>query len=357
MKNPGATILKGTTASIAPAFATASASLAVAALLAASLTFTAAAADAPTVSIRYHELSAVDGPAIRLGDIARIIAGDEKIVAQLETLEVAKAAGFGLTRVIDTDALFARHLQPFADRGGAEGRGGPGGRYSIETDRKSVRVTTRSAVLPPESLAKVVEGFLASQPRRKGETWKWELVRAPAVIKVPVVPHTLELAFAGQRRKGKVELLLAVRHESRTIRTLPITVNLRVEEPVLVALKPIARDEVLSDANVALQMRETTLLNEMALADPGRLKGRLARATIQPGRVITPRLVALAPAVRRGQEAKVVYRSGDVNITAGAVCRQDGVPGQIITAKSLVTQRLMRVRVTENGNLEPVPGG
>lgn len=357
MGNRGATMLNRAAAVAATVFAAAYASLATATsvtaslLLATSLAATDATADAPTVSIRYRELSTVDGPAVRLGDIARIIAGDEKIVAQLETLEVAKAAGFGLTRVIDTEVLYARHLQPLADRGG------PGGRYAIETDRKSVRVTTRSSPLPPESLAKVVDAFLASQPRREGESWKWELVRAPAEIKVPAVPHTLELSFAGQRRKGKIELILAVRCDSRIIRSLPISVNLRVEEPVLVALRSISRDEVLSDANVALQMRETTLLNDVAMADPVRLKGRLARATIQQGRVITPRLVVLAPAVRRGQEAKVVYRNGDVNITAGAICRQDGVPGQIITAKSLVTQRLMRVRVTENGHLEPIPGG
>ena len=203
----------------------------------------------------------------------------------------------------------------------------------------------------------MLDAFLESQPRRRGETWSWEIARAPSVIKVPAGPHELEVAFAGMRRKGKVELNLAIRAGSRTLRTVPIAINLRVEEDVLVALRPIGRDEALSQANVALQRRETTQMSEIALGDPGRLMGRLAKAGIQPGRIITPRLLAIPPAVRRGQEAKLVYRNGDVNITAGAVCRQDGVPGQIITAKSLVTQRLLRVRVTEDGLLEPVPGG
>lgn len=306
-----------------------------------------AAGDVPSVSIRFRDQSTVDGPVIRLGEIARIIAGEERIVAQLETLEVAKAAGFGLTRVIDTEILFVRQLQPWAARAGE----------TLDAERKSVKVTTRSATLSPEALAKILDAFLAGQPRRAGETWKWEIARAPSDIKVPAGPHDLQFSFAGARRKGKVELNLAIRADSRTLRTVPIAVNLRVEENVLVALRPIGRDEALSEANVALERRETTQMSEVALGDPGRLLGRLAKAGIQPGRIITPRLVAMAPAVRRGQEAKVVYRNGDVNITAGAVCRQDGVPGQIITAKSLVTQRLMRVRVTEDGLLEPVPGG
>jgi flagella basal body P-ring formation protein FlgA len=68
-------------------------------------------------------------------------------------------------------------------------------------------------------------------------------------------------------------------------------------------------------------------------------------------------VVAIPPAVKRGQEAKIVYRNGAVSVTTGAVCRQDGLPGQIITAKSLASQRLVRVRVSEDGTLEPIPGG
>lgn len=305
----------------------------------------------PTVSIRFRDLSTVDGPVIRLGDIARVMAGEDKVVAKLETLEVAKAAAFGLTRVIDTDLLFIRHLQPLIDRGG------PLGGYNIDAERKSIKVTTRAGTLPAGALTKAVDAYLAGQPRRAGETWKWEVVRAPEEIKVPATPYTLDISFSGARRKGKVVLDLAIRSEDRTLRTLPVAVNLRVEETVLVAKRAIVRDEPLTAANVALELRETTLMNDLAMANPDRLFGRLAKAGIQPGRVITPRLVALPPAVRRGQEAKMVFRNGDVNITAGVVCRQDGVPGQIITAKNLATQRLMRVRVTENGLLEPVPGG
>ncbi len=321
-------------------------------LLLAALACASAARGAEAVSIRFRDHSVVDGPSVRLGEIARIIAGEERVVAELESLEVAKAAGFGLTRLLDTELLYVRHLQSWRGRGGET--------VAIDAERKSIRVTTRSAALPPDSLARLVDAFLEAQPRRRGETWTWEIARAPSEIKVPAGPHELELAYAGMRRKGKVELNLAIRALSpnpRTLRTVPIAINLRVEEEVLVALRPIARDEVLSQANVALQRRETTLMGDIALGDPGRLMGRLAKAGIQPGRIITPRLVAVPPAVRRGQEAKLVFRNGDVNITAGAVCRQDGVPGQIITAKSLVTQRLLRVRVTEDGLLEPVPGG
>jgi flagella basal body P-ring formation protein FlgA len=308
-------------------------------------------APAPTpISIRFSDLSTVEGEKIRLGDIARIMAGEERAVAQLETLEVAKAAAFGLTRTIDTEILFARCLQPLSDR------------YLIDYDHKSIRVATRAAVLASDSLASLIGAFLAAQPKRARETWHWEIVRAPEDVLVPVSPHALEFSFASIKRKGKIDLSLAIKSavpkdQGKTLRTLPVTVNLRVEEPVLVAKRPIQRDSALDEGSVALEMRETTQFNETAMGDPVKLMGRIARVTIAQGRIITPRIVALPPAVHRGQEAKIVFRNGSVSITADAVCRQDGIPGQIITAVSQVTHRLMRVRVTEDGVLEPVPGG
>jgi flagella basal body P-ring formation protein FlgA len=287
----------------------------------------------------------VEGDRIRLGDVARIIAGGEHAVAELETLVVARSAAFGLSRMLDSDILFKRYLSPFSDR------------YAIEYDHKMIRITTRADKLSTDSLSRLIDAFIEDLPKRAGEVRQWEIARAPAEIAVPVTPHGLELSFSGARRKGKVDLNLAIRNETRILRNIPLTINLRVEEPVLVAVKRIDRDVPLDAGNVKVEMRETTQMNETALGDPKKLMGYLAKVTINPGRIITPRVVVIPPAVKRGQEAKLVYRTGGISVTAGAVCRQDGVPGQIITAKNLSNQRLMRVRVTEDGSLEPVPGG
>lgn len=297
------------------------------------------------LSISFRDQTFVDGENIRFGDVARIIAGDDGAVAMLENLEVAKSAGFGLTRMLDTEDLYNRFLKRHETR------------YSIEYERKTLRVTTRAGRLSRDSLARMVDAFIASQPSAQGEIRRWEITRMPQEIMIPLGPHRLEMGFSGARRKGKVDLNLAVRNESRTLRNIPLTINLRVEEPVLVAKKQIARDAILSGDNASVEMRETTLLSDAAVMDPEKMIGLLARTTIVPGRIITPRMVAMVPTVRRGQEAKIIYRTAGVSVTADAVCRQDGMTGQIITAKSLVSQRLVRVRVLKDGFLEPVPGG
>jgi flagella basal body P-ring formation protein FlgA len=241
--------------------------------------------------------------------------------------------------------IFARCLSPFSAR------------YAFDYDGKTIKVTTRSAKLSRDSLARLVDAFVAAIPGHPGVIRKWEIARAPEEILVPVTAHTLELSYAGAKRKGKVELDLAIKDSSRILRHVPITLNLRVEEPVLVAKTRIDPNQPLAEGNVSVEMRETTLMSDIVLGDPKRLIGHLAKVTLNPGRIITPRVVAIPPTVKRGQEARLIYRNGGVSVTTGAVCRQDGLAGQIITAKSLASQRLVRVRVTEEGWLEPVPGG
>lgn len=297
------------------------------------------------VSIRFNDQTSVDGEKIKLGEIARIIAGDEKIVAKLETLEVAKSAGFGLSRMIDTDALFNQVLKAFDTQ------------YLFDIERKLIRVTTRAKILPNDTLAKMVDAFLTSQNKLSGQVQRWEIVQAPTQIMVPVSNYSLDLSFSGYRRKGKVELNLGVHKGTRTLRNISVTLNIRQDEPVLVAKQKINRGEILNSSNTAVEIRETTLINDLVLTAPGKLVGNIAKVTIIPGRVVTPNMVAMPPLVRKGQEATIVFKNGSVSVTSSAVCRQDGVSGQIITAKSMANNRLVRVRVTDNGFLEPVPGG
>lgn len=307
--------------------------------------FQALSVNLPSLSIQFREQATVESATIRLGDLARIMAGEAKVVAELETLTVANSASFGLTRVVESDFIVSRFLKAYTFR------------YNIDFNSKSIRVTTRGYNYPIDSLTRLIDAFVAEQPKLPGEIRNWEMARCPSNIVVPAGKYALALSYLGAKRKGKVDLNLAIRNEAKILRNLTITINLRIEQPVLVALKQIERDMVLGPENVKVETRETTLMNDMAVLKPEQLMGQLAKVTIIPGRVITPRLVALAPAVKRGQGAKIVFQNGMVSVTADAVCRQDGVVGQIISAKNLATNRLVRVRVTEGGGLVPIPGG
>ncbi len=297
------------------------------------------------VSIRFNDNVSVDGEVIHLGDIARVIAGEQKIVAQLETLEVAKSAGFGLTRMIDGGSIYNRYLKPYAAN------------YLIDYEQKIIHVTTRSSILNTDSLTHLIDAFIAEIPRLPNESHHWEIAQAPEKILIPISEHAYELSFASKKRKGKVDLNFAIRNDKRVLRNIPITINLRVEQPVLVVKNPIKKDEPLTLENVSIENRETTLMADIAIIEPKNQIGLLSKISLMPGRIITPRMVAMPPIVKRGQESKIVFHNGNVNVSTDAICREDGIVGQIISAKNLANNRLVRVRVKEDGILEPIPGG
>src|SRR5690606_28302071 len=135
----------------------------------------------------------------------------------LENLEIAKSAGFGLTRMLDTEDLYRRFLKRHESR------------YAIEYERKTLRVTTRAGRLSRDSLASLIDAFIVSRSSSEGEIRRWEITRMPSKIMIPLGPHSLELGYSGARRKGKVDLNLAVRDENRTLRNIPINIHLRVE--------------------------------------------------------------------------------------------------------------------------------
>ncbi len=297
------------------------------------------------ISIRFNDNVSVDGEVIHLGDIARVIAGEQKVVAELETLEVAKSAGFGLTRMIDGGSIYNRYLKPYAAH------------YAIDYEQKFIHVTTSSLTLNNDSLTHLIEAFIAEIPRLPNEKHHWEIAQAPAKILIPISEHFYELSFASKKRKGKVDLNFAIRNEKRVLRNIPITINLRVEQLVLVVKKPIKKDEPLTLENVSIENRETTLMADLAIMEPKNQLGLLSKISLMPGRIITPRMIAMPPLVKRGQESKIVFHNGNVNVSTDAICREDGIAGQIISAKNLANNRLVRVRVKEDGILEPIPGG
>jgi flagella basal body P-ring formation protein FlgA len=294
--------------------------------------------------VRFLPESEVQGGPVLLGQIATL-SGPDALIGDLRKYPVGPSAAFGLTRWIDGETV-AMQLQ---DRNP--------GKVLVANPKIRVAVSTRADTLSRDSLAAKVQSFLARRLHANGSKWNFSWVREPTPILLPSVPHSLELDFAGRKRRGKLELGLAVKAGADVLRTYPLAVNVIVEERVRVATRRIQRGEVLGDGNTRVVLRETTHFSPEGLPDPAKIPGMQAKQSIPDGRVLTHNLVAWPPVVRRGEGAQLVARAAGLRIATEVVCRQDGVPGQIISARHPETRRLLRARVLENGELEPVPGG
>ncbi len=301
-------------------------------------------AEESVATVRFLPEVRVAGGSIRLGQIAEI-SGPKNFTVELDTLNVGPAADFGLTRWVDGEAV-ALHLQSRFP-----------GRLLVGNPKTRVAVTTAADTLPQDSLSARVLAFLSRQPAAPGGQWHFTWSGTPPVITVPKTPYQMDLDFSTRKHRGQVALALTISVGGSLLRTYPLAADFTVDEPVRVAVRRIERHEPISTANTRLEMRETTPLHPGAVPDPTQVLGMLAKRPLLPDEILTMACVAWPPVVHRGQQAPLVVRYGVIRAATEVVCRQDGVPGEVISVRQPETHRLLRARVLDDGSLEPVLEG
>lgn len=83
--------------------------------------------------------------------------------------------------------------------------------------------------------------------------------------------------------------------------------------------------------------------------------GGTAARDIRAGEILTWRLVAPRPSVRRGEPVLVAARSGLARIAMRAVARESGVVGEVIRVSNPESGREIRARITGEGEAEVIP--
>jgi flagella basal body P-ring formation protein FlgA len=159
----------------------------------------------------------------------------------------------------------------------------------------------------------------------------------------PLSLKVLELPTLG------VTPLFIVRFELRTAResigTWQLPVRARVWRDVWVARSALQRGELIAEADVTRERRDTLPLRE-PLAEFAAGDTSLAVAEPVPaGAPLLARSVKLCPVLHRGQTAEALLQDGALSITMKVEVLEDGAPGQIIRARNTQSRRDLRGKV------------
>ena len=124
-----------------------------------------------------------------------------------------------------------------------------------------------------------------------------------------------------------------------------------VPPPVKTALR---RDSIIGAGDVALVEQDVSLLNRGYVTEVEQVIGRkLTRAT-RTDQVLTPSMLQLAEAVRRGDQVVISARSGGINVRMQGEALSGGTLGQQISVRNLTSQRVIRARVAGPGQVEEI---
>lgn len=209
----------------------------------------------------------------------------------------------------------------------------------------------------PEELIGATEGFLEFMVEDYLERSE---ITARHEIQVNPLDPRLRLAACDSDLTQSLEspaqpvgrVTVRVSCEGSTPWAVFVPAQVRIFRPVVVVKTALRRDSIIGAGDVALVEQDVSLLNRGYVAEVEQVIGRkLTRAT-RTDQVLTPAMLQLAEAVRRGDQVVISARSGGINVRMQGEALSGGTLGQQISVRNLTSQRVIRARVAGPGQVE-----
>jgi flagella basal body P-ring formation protein FlgA len=113
----------------------------------------------------------------------------------------------------------------------------------------------------------------------------------------------------------------------------------RVWKDTPVAHSPVARGQLLSEADITLERRDVLLQHESCIAYPVSNSSLEAASSIQAGSPVWSRLAHARPVLRRGQLVEAIFQDGPMTISLKVESLEDGALGQTVRVRNPKTRR------------------
>jgi len=298
--------------------------------------------------IRLRERAAVTGGAIRLKDVAELC---ETIPEDVSGLALGNAPwpghGRQISRVLVKVRLVSagQQLKDFRFTG---------------ADCCIVRV--ESLRVEAERITRAAREHLMSHFPDGGPRVSVELLRGVQPVTVAAGDGDLELnpvLYGSGPPVGNVRVDVDVVRDGRRLHRVPVSFRVRLFGTAAVARRRIARDEALSEANCVVAQREIGNAHGRCLRTMEEVKGKLATRTIQPGQILTDRLVRdreQPVVIERNQRVFLVVQSRTLRVVTLGQAVERARRGEPARAKNLKTGREV-VGVAMAGGVIKVPLG
>lgn len=131
---------------------------------------------------------------------------------------------------------------------------------------------------------------------------------------------------------------------------VPAQVHLYRE--VIVARRPLARDTIVEEADVALAERDVSLLNQGYFTAFEQVLGNKVSRSTQPDQVLPPSHVSAAEIIRKGDQVVISAKNSTINVRMPGEALSDGALGTQIRVKNQRSGRTVKARVLGPGQVE-----
>ena len=170
--------------------------------------------------------------------------------------------------------------------------------------------------------------------------------RVPAACPGAVEVETLDTRQATRMR-------FAVRCPQAGSSRLEYIVRARISASVVVMAAPIAANELLTDAHLALTQRDITTIADPVVAAQDAV-GQTSRRSLRAGDVLRSNSLTAPVLVKRGDAVVMIASIEGIEVSTAGEALDAGAKRTTVRVKNTTSGQTLRMRVVAPGTVEPV---
>jgi flagella basal body P-ring formation protein FlgA len=273
----------------------------------------------------------VDGPTIKLGDLARL----EGSAAWLSDVDLGPAPSAGEPRRLDGAAILRRLEQAGMDASAT--------RYAIPA---TVRVERTAQEVSVDEIKTAVMN-VAGDALPDGETVRDLTVAGP--VRIPTGPYEARVSTSANGRPGRRRFDVQLVSDGAVLATVPVTARTDARGPVVVTKQSVARGAILKPSDVGVEQRDSHDVPTDALTAPEQAIGMETKVALAAAAPL-PRAALAAPiVVKKGDLVTMIVETPVMRLAVAGEALEAGAAGGAIKVMNRSSKQAVAGKVIEHG--------
>ncbi|SRR6056297_801911 len=205
-----------------------------------------------------------------------------------------------------------------------------------------------------EQIHKATKAFLenfASEQAEEGYTVSFEPGSIDSRLALAECQQPLSVEFSGDPWKSTSPSLQVACEGSRPWRMF-VTASVSIHGPALVAARPLARGERITDDLLTRQSVEINASRRGVITATDQAIGMQVRRGINAGSLITPDMLSAPNAVERGDHVIITAKTGGFSVRSRGKALASASVGEQILVENLRSSRTIKASVVAPGHVE-----
>ncbi len=297
------------------------------------------AADRPSATVTLLSEATVTGDTITLQDIAKVSSKDKTFAQLLKNIPMGQPPWPGQTISIDTGQIRLRLKTAQVD---------PALVTIPEPSR--VKVARACQTVSGDQLADIVKSAVVAAWQSEDRI-ECEVLQKPQDVVVRAGRLKLSPLVCAPRG-GLFTVPVEIRVDNDQARRVSVSVRVKVFRPVVVTSQAVARDQMLTDADLKIEERELGGTTTDTMADVSAAVNLRTTRAIAAGGIVRKSDLDVIPIVRKNAPVNIVAVAGRVSVRSGGIALEDGQMGQLVKVKTDGTNQPITGKVIGDARIE-----